>query len=179
MKVFKYSEYIKEELQDTPESYINMALMQLKKKLDKLFDDDIDKDPNKVLSPKELEKRDSNKMSFKDLGIRLESSELSKYSKLYDSLTIKFSDDNNTYTLIIMIDIKEAISKDKEKDFEIDDIEKAYVKFKKYDLDTFEILGQISKNVNIKDIEEGFLIDLKIELDEKFGNEEEFEIETE
>lgn len=180
MKVFKYSEYIKEELQDTPESYIETALAQLKKKLDKLFDDDIDKDTNKVLSPKELEKVDSKKMSFKDLGIRLESSELSKYSKLYDSLTIKFSDDNNTYALIIMIDIKEAIPEDKEKDFDIDDIEKAYIKFKKYDLDTFEILGQLSKNVKLKDINEEFLIDLKIELDDKFSDEdEEFEIETE
>jgi hypothetical protein len=180
MKVFKYSEYIKEELQDTPESYIETALAQLKKKLDKLFDDDIDKDPNKVLSPKELEKVDSKKMSFKDLGIRLESSELSKYSKLYDSLTIKFSDDNNTYALIIMIDIKEAIPEDKEKDFDIDDIEKAYIKFKKYDLDTFEILGQLSKNVELKNINEEFLIDLKIELDDKFSDEdEEFEIETE
>ena len=177
MKVFKYSEYIKEELQDTPESYIETALAQLKKKLDKLFDDDIDKDTNKVLSPKELEKVDSKKMSFKDLGIRLESSELSKYSKLYDSLTIKFSDDNNTYALIIMIDIKEAIPEDKEKDFDIDDIEKAYIKFKKYDLDTFEILGQLSKNVKLKDINEEFLIDLKIELDDKFSDEdEEFEV---
>ena len=30
-----------------------------------------------------------------------------------------------------------------------------------------------------KDIDEEFLIDLKIELDEKFGSEDEFEIETE
>lgn len=180
MKVFKYSEYIKEELQDTPESYVETALRQLKKKLDKLFvDDDELREPNKVLSPKELERVDSTKMTFKDLGIRLESSELSIYSKLYDSLTIKFSDDNNTYTLIIMIDIKEAIPKDKEKDFSIEDIETAYVKFKKYDLDTFEILGQLDKNVKLKDINEEFLIDLKIELDEKFsGDEEEFEIET-
>lgn len=180
MKVFKYLEYIKEELQDTPENYIATALSSLKRKLDKFFDNEIDRQPNTVLKADEIEKVKSNKMSMKDLGIRLESSEISKHSKLYDSLTIKFSDDNNTYTIIFMIDIKEAIPEDPEKDFDIDDIEKVYIKFKKYDLDTFEIIGQISKNVKLKDINEEFLIDLKIELDEKFGDdEEEFEIETE
>lgn len=179
MRVFKYLEYIKEELQDTPESYIEMALRQLKKRLDRLFEQEVDQ-VNKVLSPEQLDKKNSKSMTFKDLGIRLESSELSKYSKLYDSLTIKFSDDNNTYTLIIMIDINEAIKKDKDQDFDIDDIDKAYIKFKKYDLDTFEILGQISKNVKVKNIKEEFLIDLKLELDEKFSDgEEEFSIETE
>ena len=33
------------------------------------------------------------------------------------------------------------------------------------------------KNTKIKDIDEEFLIDLKIEIDDKFGDEEEFEIE--
>jgi hypothetical protein len=54
-----------------------------------------------------------------------------------------------------------------------------YIKFKKYDLDTFEVIGQITKNVKIKDIDEEFLVDLKIEMDDQFGEEEEFEIETE
>lgn len=180
MKVFKYSEYIKEELHDTPETYIASALNLLKKKLDLLFENDLDRDnPEKVLSPKELEKVDSNKMTFKDLGIRLESSEVSKYSKLYDSLTIKFSDDNNTYALIVMIDIKEGMPEDEDKEFDIEDIDKAYVKFKKYDLDTFEVIGQLSKNVKLKEIDEEFLINLKIELDEKFSEgSEDFEIET-
>jgi hypothetical protein len=183
MKIFKYSEYIKEELQDTPENYVATALNQLKRKLDKIFDNE-SKELPRILKPEELAKVDSSKMTFKDLGVKLESSEISKYSKLYDSLTIKFTDDSNTYTLIIMIDIKEAIpeksKEEEEKDFDIDDIESAYIKFKKYDLDTFEIIGQLSKNVKIKDINEEFLIDLKIELDEKFSDDdEEFEIETE
>ena len=43
-----------------------------------------------------------------------------------------------------------------------------------------EVLGQMTKNVKIKDIDEGFLVDLKIELDETFGDEDEkLEIETE
>jgi hypothetical protein len=118
----------------------------------------------------------------------LESSEISKYSKLHDSLTIKFSDDQNTYTLIIMIDLKEATNSnnkeggedDESKDKSPEDIEKCYIKFKKYSLDKLsEVVGQITKNVKIDDLDENFLIDLKIELDEKFGDEDEFKIETE
>lgn len=180
MKIIKYGDFIKENLQDTPENYISIVLNKLKKKLDKIFDYREDSDDT-VLKPEELQRVKSDKMTFKDLGVRLESSEASKYSKLYDSLTIKFSDDQNTYTLIIMIDIKEAIPEDKEKDFDpLEDIKKCYVKFKKYDLDTFEILGQIDKNVKIKDIDEDFIIDLKIEIDDKFDeSDDEFEIETE
>jgi hypothetical protein len=185
MKIRKYIEFIKEELQDTPESYISTALSKLKRKIDKMFDSDEDDSPDFSKNPEDLKRRNSDKMSFKDLGVRLESSEISKYSKLYDSLTIKFTEGNDgeqgasTYTLILMIDIKEAIPEDPDKDFDIDDIKKCYIKFKKYNIDTFEIIGQISKNVKIKDINEDFLIDLKIEIDDKFSdNEEEFEIET-
>jgi hypothetical protein len=180
MNIIKYNEFIKENIQDTPENYISIVLNKLKKKLDKVFDYKEDSD-DEVLKPEELKRVNSDKMSFKDLGVRLESSEMSKYSKLYDSLTIKFSDDQNTYTLIIMIDIKEAIPEDKEKDFDpLEDIKKCYVKFKKYDLDTFEIIGQLSRNVKIKDIDEDFIIDLKIEIDDSFDeSDDEFEIETE
>jgi hypothetical protein len=99
---------------------------------------------------------------------------------MYDSLTITFTDDRNMYTLILMIDIKEGIPKDPNKDFSIDDIEKCYIKFKKYDIDKFDIIGQISKNVEVKKVDEEFIINLKIELDEMFGDEDdEFKIETE
>jgi hypothetical protein len=180
MRVIKYNEFIKENLQDTPENYISIVLNKLKRKLDKVFDYKEESD-DVVLKPEELQRVKSDRMTFKDLGVRLESSEMSKYSKLYDSLTIKFSDDQNTYTLIIMIDIKEAIPEDKEKDFDpLEDVKKCYIKFKKYDLDTFEILGQIDKNVKIKDIDEDFIIDLKLEIDDKFDqSDDDFEIETE
>ncbi len=185
MKIRKYIEFITEDLHETPESYISTLLQQIKVKVDKMFEfqeGDIDNPPEAEEDPTKIKKLNQNgdKMTFKDLGVRLESSEVSKYSKMYDTLTIKFSDDTNTYALIIMVDIKEAIPKDKEKDFSIEDIEKCYIKLKKYDLDTFEVLGQISKNIEVKNIDEEFLIDLKIEMDEKFGGEdEEFEIETE
>jgi hypothetical protein len=38
MKIIKFTEFIKEEFQDTPESYIEMALKVLKRKIDKMFE---------------------------------------------------------------------------------------------------------------------------------------------
>jgi hypothetical protein len=79
-----------------------------------------------------------------------------------------------------MIEIKEGISKDPAKDFSFEDVENCFLKFKKYDLDTFEVIGQVTKNAKIADIDEDFLVDLKIELDDKFSGEgETLEIETE
>lgn len=182
-KIIKFSDFkfIKEELNDTPESYIEVCLKQIKRKIDKMFDFQGDDEPEEGEKSIKKAKRDSrtrSSMSLKDLGIRLESSEISKYSKMYDNLTVKFSDDDATYNLFIAIDIKEAIPKDPDKDFSYEDIEKCYIKFKKYDLDTWEVVGQITKNIEIKKIDEEFLINLKIEMDEKFGDQEEFKIET-
>jgi hypothetical protein len=188
MRIIKFLEYIKEEL-DTPESLVEMRLKEIKNKLDKVFEYDVElPDEDIVIKPEELEKIKGDKLTLRELGIELESSEISKYSKLYDSLTIKFSDDQNTYTLIIMIDLKEAANsnnkeegdEEESKDKNPEDIESCSIKFKKYSLDRLsEIVGQLSKTVKIDDIDEDFLIDLKIELDEKFGDEEEFKIETE
>jgi hypothetical protein len=178
-------------LNDTPESYVEVALKQIKRKIDKMFEFQENEDQpedqsmseeddnSKSVKRAKSESKDRSKMSLKDLGVRLESSEISKYSKMYDNLTVKFSDDDATYNLYIAIDLKEALPKDATKDFSYKDIEKCYIKFKKYDLDTFEVIGQITKNVEIKKIDEEFLIDLKIEMDDEFGDEEEFKIETE
>lgn len=187
-KIIKYSEFINE-MNDTPESYVDITLRQIKRKIDNMFDhkdddiDDINYDENTEKSVKNIrqakdDSRNKTNMNFKDLGVRLESSEISKYSKLNDSLTIKFSDDDATYNLLIVIELKEALPKDDNKDFSHDDIKKCYIKFKKYSIDTFEIIGQITKNISIKDISEEFLINLKIELDDKFGDNEEFSIES-
>lgn len=188
MKIRKFIEFINEEFNDTPESYISIVLTQIKKKIDNMFefqegdpgDEPEEKEKHKSIQKAKHDSKEKSGMSFKDLGVRLESSEISKYSKMYDSLTVKFSDDNATYNLFIAIDLKEAIPEDTEKDFSADDIRKCYIKFKKYNPDTFEVVGQITKNIKIKDIDEEFLIDLKIETDEKFGgDDEEFKIETE
>ena len=191
MKIRKYADFINEEIiNDTPESYVEIALKQIKKKIDKMFefqenedqpeDQPIDTEDNKKsIKRAKAESKDRSKMSLKDLGVRLESSEISKYSKMYDNLTVKFSDDDATYNLYLAIDLKDALPKDATKDFSYEDIKTCYIKFKKYDLDTFEVIGQITKNIEIKKIDEEFLVDLKIEMDDKFGDEEEFKIETE
>jgi hypothetical protein len=187
MKIIKFSEFINEAFNDAPEQYIETALRLIKKKIDKIFEfqyDGQEEDYNNektIDQAKEDAKKKGDKLTFKDLGVKLESSEISKYSKLYDSLTIKFTDDNAMYNLYIMIELSEGIPKDKEKDFSHEDIEKCFIKFKKYDIDTFEIIGQITKNIEIKKIDEDFLVGLKIDLDKAFsdGDDEEFEYETE
>ena len=184
MKIARFIDFIKEEFSDTPESYIETALRQLKKKIESMFEEEREEpeadDRGSVAKAKANAKGKKEKMSFSDLGVALESSEISKYSKVNDSLTIKFTDPEATYSLIIMIDIKEGISKDPAQDFSFEDVENCFLKFKKYDLDTFEVIGQVTKNAKIADIDEDFLVDLKIELDDKFSGEgETLEIETE
>lgn len=188
MKIRKFTEFINEELMnDTPESYVEMVLSQLKRKIDKIFeyqDGEVevseDDEEEKSIRKAKQDSKKKGKMTFKDMGLSLESNEISKYSKLYDSLTVKFSDNlESWYSLIVMIDIKEALPKDATKDFKMEDIKMAYVKFKKYDANTDDLIGQITRNIEIKKIDEDFLIDLKIEIDDKFGDEEEFKIETE
>ena len=184
MRIIKFTEFIKEEIiNDTPESYVELALKQLKKKIDKMFEfqeneNDEEEAEEKTIKKAKIESKDKSKMSLRDMGVRLESSEISKYSKMYDNLNVKFSDPEAWYNLYIAIDIKDALPKDATKDYQYEDIEKCFIKFKKYDLDTNDVVGQITKNVEIKKIDEDFLIDLKIEIDDKFGDEEEFEIET-
>jgi len=190
MKIRKFTEFLNEELMnDTPESYVEMVLNQLKRKIDKMFeyqDDKMDIGPEeseesiKSIQKAKEDSKKKGKMTFKDMGLSLESNEISKYSKMYDSLTLKFSDNlDSWYSVIFMIDIKEALPKDATKDFKFEDIKMAYIKFKKYDANTDDLIGQITKNVEIKKIDEDFLVDLKIEIDDKFGEEEEFKIETE
>lgn len=185
MKIIKFNEFLNEDVQETPSNMTGMALTQLKRKIDKIFQYQNDEfsDEDSEINTKKINKK-SEKLTFQDLGVRLESSEVSKYSKLHDSLTIKFSDDKYTYTLIISIDIKEGMPKQEEKSMMCD------IKFKKYDINTFEIIGQLPNPINgdkseylkieIDKIDEEYLIDLKIKLDESTGeDEEEFEIETE
>lgn len=189
MKIIKYSQFIKENFEDTPETYIATALKQIQTKVNSFFEESSDESEGEKVQTlsdaqaKGEKKERGNKMSFHDLGLRLESSELSKYSKQYDSVKFIFSDDKFRYDLYVMIKLEDAIPKeeDKDKDYSWKDIENCFVKFKKYDQDkNMEMIGQITKTVKIKDISEDKLIDLKIELDKDFGDEEEgLGIETE
>ena len=201
MRIVKFIEFIREELiNDTPEQYVATALSVIKKNVDAVFE------MGEVEGEEDFDRK-KKRGNMEDLGVRLESSEISKYSKLNDSLTVKFSDDMVTYSLMFIIELSEAMPKDKTKAFSHKDIKKCYVKFKKYDLDTFEIIGQLDKNIGIiwpkkseksglmfeviedesleeqnaaKMSVEDFLIYLKNEFDEDFDEGGEgFEIETE
>ena len=200
MKITKWSEFVNEEFQDPPEEYIKTALTKLKRKIESFFEDndnerdnlEVDyapqKEEDKVMTMSQAlnkgneKKKSEGKISFKDLNVHLESSEMSKYSAIYDSLTFKFSDEENFYSLYITIPLQEGMNKDNnsEEDFSDKNIENCVVKFKKYDIHNFDLIGQIGpKTVKIDKIDEEFLVDLKIELDDEFNqSEEEFEIET-
>ena len=87
MKIVKFIEFIKEELMnDTPEQYVSTALSAIKKSVDRVFGESEDADREEI-------KKGKRQANFRDFGVRLESSEISKYSKLNDSYTVKFSDD--------------------------------------------------------------------------------------
>jgi hypothetical protein len=74
--------------------------------------------------------------------------------------------------------LKDAVPADDTKDFSDKEIENCQIKFKKYDQDDFKILGQLTKTAKISEINEEYLVNLKIEIDDDGGQEEEFEIET-
>lgn len=178
--VLKFLEFITETIHDTPEQYVSSALTKIKSKLEKMFaHDEAENGEVKRFGDKDIKKE--GEMSFKDLGIELQSLEISKFSKQYDNVKCIFSDENSRYDVIITIDLKDAVPEDKEKDFSSNDIEKCYIKFKKYDADDYTLIGEITKTIDINDINEELLINLKLELDEEFGGagEEEFKIETE
>lgn len=189
MNIRKFVDFIKEDISDNPEEYIKMELMKLKKKIDLLFDEtnpsDSEEDSEKVIKigdalkrgEEKKEREDSGGISFSDLGLNLESSEISKYSSLYDNLVVKFSDSEFMYNLYITIPIEEAVQKS-DKGVSSEDIKNCYIKFKKYDLKNFDLIGQITRNVEIKKIDEDYLVQLKIELDDEFDQGEKIEIET-
>jgi len=201
-RILKYIEFIKEEMNDTPETYIDNKLKMIQKSINDLFEegDEVEKDDIEKISVRQAKEQKNKNLNFKDLNVHLDSSEISKYSQTDDSLTVKFSDADSTYNLYISINIKDGLNSSSE-----DDVKNCFVKFKKYNLESMELYGQITKNVEINNDETGkmtvvkiegkgeeakpegesmsiedFLLDLKIEIDKKFGDEqEEFEIETE
>lgn len=189
MKITKFTDFINENLHDTPEEYIKIALNKLKKKIESYFEnidtdneseEDFIKMSDALKKGKEKEK-DKSKISFSELGLSLLSSEFSKYSSLNDSVKFIMSDEDFRYDLIIIISLEEAKVLDPNKDSSFKDIKKCYIKFKKYDIAKgLELIGQINKNVEISSVDENMIIDLKIELDDEFGEDQEkLEIETE
>ena len=180
-KVYRFYEYLKENINDVPEQYLENVLRKLKTKFEKMFSYDYAEGGEvKKFGEVQKEEEKKEKMSLKDFNLELQSCEFSKYSKIFDNLRVKFSDEQFLYDLLITVDLKDAVPKDQEEDFSTDDIKECQLKFKKYDADNFELIGQLTKTVEIEKIDEELLVELKLEIDKDFGEEEEeFEIETE
>lgn len=180
MKLHRFQQF-NENLQDTPEEYIKTVLLQLKKKIEEMFkkSDEGESGLDAAKKRGEQKAKEGEKMSLKDLKVKLESSEISTFSSLNDNIVIKFTDDKYLYDMTIFIPLENGISKDKSKDFSSDDIKECSVKFKKYDSETLDLIGQIGpKKVKVEDFSEDLLVNLKLELDDKFGDNETLEIET-
>ena len=166
-KILKYIEFIKEEMTDTPETYIKGKLNQLKIAIDQLFDEEAtgteeDEKPETISKGKARDnnRKKKQKLSMADMGVTLDSSEISVYSQTDDTLTVKYSDQEGTYNLLISINIKDGISKDPNSDFSEDDINKIFVKFKKYGIDDIDLIGQTTYNVTVSREDNGFMFSI-------------------
>lgn len=182
MKIYKFNDYILNEnaIGNTPEETIKLLLTKFKRKIEKMFGDDNDEGVDTFGESNNKERVKEGGLSFKDLDMSLESSEISQYSYKNQNLKVIFSDGESRYDLIITVDLKDAISEEEDKIINVGDIEKCSVEFKKYTND--ELIGNITKYIDTKDIDEELLMDLKIELDESFDDNEdsdELEIEME
>ena len=155
-KIYKFYDFIKEELKDTPDSYIKGKLEQLQKVFNDLFDEE-SSDENEEPENISIEDAKKNKKSDKklsDLGVKIDSSEISLYSSSNDSLTIKYSDDEASYTMIISINISNGIPKDD--NFSEDDVNKIDVKFKKY-LNAIDLIGKTRHTFNVDRVDGEFM----------------------
>lgn len=197
MNIKKYLEYIKEDNEeddddgsnyisnDNPESYIESKLLTIKNKVESMFgdkpEDSNEYDSNDPNIQKKVKEGGDDKISFEDLGLKLESSEMNNITKTHRNLILKFSDEENYYSLLFRIDLKQVINKENENgELNPEDIKRCFVKFKKYKVEGFELLGEITDNADIENIDEDYLVNLKIELDEKYdGDSEGLSIEYE
>jgi hypothetical protein len=171
-KILRYFDFIKEELSDTPQSYIKNKLKQLQKAFNDLFESQEEGSDEEFISIEDAKKNKKSDKKLSDLGVRLDSSEISLYSQMNDSLTVKYSDDESSYTIIIFINIKEGLENGNN-NFSEDDIKKIDVKFKKY-LNDIDLVGETRYSVNLdrKDSEFVFSISEGESEDENEENED-------
>lgn len=170
-KIIKYGDFILETKLDTPESYIKTRLVNVKRKIENMFKE---------------EAEDDSLISFRDLNMNLISLNLSNRTMTHQNLIVKFTDEEHYYNLLIRVDLSEIYNNDKleseevqtetedsERAFSPDSIKKCYIKFRKYDNDNFELISEIDDIVKIDDIDEEFLVDLKVKIDDTLGESEE------
>ncbi|NBO22918.1 hypothetical protein EBU94_06240, partial [bacterium] len=137
-KIYRYSQYIRESdevLQLTPQTYIETKLRDLEQRLRNMFEVTNVEEGGKIKRYGEIKGKEEGEVNFQDLGLELQSLELSKYSKVYDNVKLKFSDEEFLYDITFTINLKDAVPKDPKKDFSDKDIKECQVIFKKYDLD--------------------------------------------
>lgn len=171
----KFKEFLLENLSVTPESLVEQRLKEIESKLKNMFQFD-------KIENGEIQRFGEKEKSsvFKNLNLELQSLELSKYSKSYDNVKLKFSDEEFLYDFTFTIDLKDAVPPEGEEDFTAEKIENCHVKFKKYSqAENFDKIGELQKTVKIDDISEDLLSEILAELEDKSPEEEEFKIETE
>ena len=165
-KILKYIEFLKEEKVDTPETYIKGKLMQLDNAIVELFEgessEEEEEQPETISKGKARDnsKRKEKRLSMVDMGVRLDSHEISTYSSTDDTLTVKYTDEEGTYDLLISINISDGIPKDPKANFSSDDIKNLYIKFKKYTIDDIDLIGQETHNVTVDREDDGFIFNV-------------------
>lgn len=179
MKITKFADYIRENLNDTADTYVEQALRDVLDRIMKMFPEDSGEEPeDEIVSfaqarQKGREKEEAaKKIRFSDYGTRLVDSNISKDAA---TLTVTLEEAEAWYKIYFMIDLKTAVPTP-DKDFTYKDIKDCKVKFIKYN-NGDKIEREIAKTVPMEEIDEEKLIELKIEAD---GEESEgLGIETE
>lgn len=167
MKITKFQDYIRENMNDTPEKYIEQALRDILDRIKKMFpEEEQEESEDEVISfaqarQKGLEKEEKNKkITFADFGANLIDEDISRDAC---TLTVTIEEAESWYKIYFMIDMKTAVPTP-DKDFSYKDIKNCRVKFVKYD-NGDKIVREISNTVPIEEIDEEKLIELKIEVD--------------
>jgi hypothetical protein len=183
MKIRKFYEFIKEDtLNDPPQTYIKSKLQILQNNFNKMFDvaniEKTEDEKNSVEKAKENGKRKDDDEKLLS-GFNLTANDISLYSEEFKTITVKFENDIYEYHLILQIPSTEAISKDPNKNIELKDIKNCVITFKKIDKNSSENIGSLpKKSFEIEKVNSELIINLINELDELFGSEEVFKIET-
>lgn len=149
-KIYKFQDFIKlNESNDTPENLIKSKLTEIKKAIEDLFEEveEGNEEGPENISIGDAKNAKSKKKSLSSMGVKLDSCDISLYSKTDDFLKVKYSDDDGIYDLLISINISDGLPKGD--NFTTDDIKKAFIKFKKYGSENIDLIGQLTWNVNI------------------------------
>lgn len=159
---------------NNPEAYSNLLLKKLQRKIAKYFGAGIDRVitfDDYVETEVEAD-RDNN---LHEMGLELISNDVYTQSPLVDTLRVIFNDSDTRYDLYIIINLRDIIKGSNMDEFNITDIKFAYAKLKKYvsTEDSFELLGELDKKIQIGEISQDFILQFKMELDDFFDSEDE------